>query len=197
MPARDHLRSQIVRFLKVGLPLAALALMSTVFLLAKAPVTDGEIPYADIAEIAQEPRVSGAQVTGVASDGSVIEINADKAQPEGRVIRIEGLSADIQSVEGTEIRLRAGEGEIDNDDQIARLFGLARIETSNGYEMETSGLTANLDTGRIESDGALEIQSPFGELTAGRLVIETDGPDGQRMLFEDGVHLLYHPQQRD
>lgn len=197
MAARDTVRSQIVTFLKVGLPLAALALMSTVFLLARAPIKDGDIPYAEIVEIAREPRVSGAQVSGVAKDGTVIELTADRAQPDGNIIRIEGLFADIDAADGTVIDIRAGQGEIDNDTQIARLFGLARLDTSSGYEMETSGLTANLETGRIESEGALEVVAPYGNLTAGRLVIEADAETGQRMLFDGGVRLLYQPQRED
>lgn len=197
MATRDAFRSQLVNFLKIALPLAALALMSTVFLIARAPVTDGDIPYAEIAEIAREPRVSGAQVSGMASDGSVIEIHANKAQPDGSMIRIEGLAADLNATDGTLVTLRSGTGTIDSATNIAQLAGLTRVETSNGYEMETAGLSADLGTGRIESDGALEVQAPYGQLTAGSLVIESDPETGQRMLFEGGVRLLYQPQQRD
>jgi lipopolysaccharide export system protein LptC len=46
------------------------------------------------------------------------------------------------------------------------------------------------------SEGALEVQAPFGALTAGNLVIETpEGTDEQVMLFQNGVRLVYTPQQ--
>lgn len=197
MQGMDGLRSQTIGILKVALPLAALGLLSTIFLIARAPVKDGSIPYAEINEIAREPRVSGAQISGVAADGSVIELNAAIARPEGSLIHIETLSADIETAEGVSIAIRAGTGEVDNETQIARLSGLARVETSNGYTMETAGVTADMASGRITSDGALEVHTPFGEMTAGQLIIEmgTDGA-GQRMLFQDGVRLIYHPQQR-
>jgi lipopolysaccharide export system protein LptC len=192
----DNLYSQFVGFLKITLPLAALALMSTVFLFARAPTQDSAVPYAEIKEIAREPRLSGAQVSGVADDGSVIQLTAETARPLGNVLLVETMFASIDAVDGIHIDIRAGQGEINNATRIARLTGLARIETSNGYEMETAGITANLTTGQITSDGALEIQAPFGSLTAGQMIIETpEGMDGQVMLFQNGVRLVYTPQQ--
>lgn len=196
MLSDDNLYSQFVGLLKVSLPLAALALMSTVFLFARAPTQDTAIPYAEIEEIAREPRLSGAQVSGVADDGSVIELTAQTARPNGDVLLVETMSVSIDAVDGIHIDIRAGQGEINNATRIARLTGMARIQTSNGYEMETAGLTANLTTGRIISDGALEVQAPYGSLTAGQMTIETpEGGDGQVMLFQNGVRLVYTPQQ--
>ena len=192
----DNLYSKFVGFLKITLPLAALALMSTVFLFARAPSQDSAVPYAKIEEIAREPRLSGAQVSGVADDGSVIQLTAETARPLGDVLLVETMFASIDVVNGIHIDIRAGRGEINNATRIARLTGLARIETSNGYEMETAGITANLTTGQITSDGALEIQAPFGSLTAGQMIIETpEGMGGQVMLFQNGVRLVYTPQQ--
>jgi lipopolysaccharide export system protein LptC len=192
----DNLYSKFVGFLKITLPLAALALMLTVFLFARAPTQDSAVPYAEIEEIAREPRLSGAQFSGVADDGSVIQLTAETARPLGDVLLVETMFASIDAVNGTHIDIRAGQGEINNATRIARLTGLARIETSNGYEMETAGITANLTTGQITSNGALEIQVPFGSLTAGQMIIETpEGMGSQVMLFQNGVRLVYTPQQ--
>jgi lipopolysaccharide export system protein LptC len=188
--------SQFVGFLKVTLPLAALILMSTVFLVARAPSPETTIPYAEIQEIAREPGLSGAQFSGVADDGSVISLTARNTRPVGDIITADTLLAGIDTVDGTRIDISAGTGEINNSAQTARLTGLARMVTSNGYEMETAGFIANFSTGRIVSEGALEVQAPFGALTAGNLVIETpEGTDEQVMLFQNGVRLVYTPQQ--
>jgi lipopolysaccharide export system protein LptC len=196
MLGEDNLYSQFVGFLKITLPLAALALMSTVFLFARAPSQDSAVPYAEIEEIAREPRLSGAQVSGVADDGSVIQLTAETARPLGDVLLVETIFASIDAVDGIHIDIRAGRGEINNATRIASLTGLTRVETSNGYEMETAGITANLTTGQIISDGALEVQAPFGSLTAGQMIIETpEGMGGQVILFQNGVRLVYTPQQ--
>ena len=192
----ENFYSQFVGFLKVTLPLAALILMSTVFLFARAPSPETTIPYAEIQEIAREPGLSGAQFSGVADDGSVISLTARNTRPVGDIITADTLLAGIDTVDGTRIDISAGTGEINNSAQTARLTGLARMVTSNGYEMETAGFTANFSTGRIVSEGALEVQAPFGALTAGNLVIETpEGTDEKVMLFQNGVRLVYTPQQ--
>jgi lipopolysaccharide export system protein LptC len=192
----ENFYSQFVGFLKVTLPLAALILMSTVFLFARAPSPETTIPYAEIQEIAREPGLSGAQFSGVADDGSVISLTVRNTRPVGDIITADTLLAGIDTVDGTRIDISAGTGEINNSAQTARLTGLARMVTSNGYEMETAGFIANFSTGRIVSEGALEVQAPFGALTAGNLVIETpEGTDEQVMLFQNGVRLVYTPQQ--
>lgn len=196
MTQDTNLYSQFVGFLKIILPLAALALMSTVFLFARAPSLENAIPYAEIEALAQEPRLSGAQLSGITEDGSVIELTARTTRPTGNVISAETLAAGIDTADGVRIDIRAGRGEIDNTARVARLTGLAHMQTSNGFEMEAAGFAADLDTGRITSEGALEVQAPFGSLTAGQLVIETpEGAESQVMLFQNGVRLVYTPQQ--
>lgn len=196
MTHNDNLYSRFVGFLKITLPLAALALMSTVFLFARAPTQDSQIPYAEIEALAQEPRLSGAQFSGVTDDGSVIELSARSTQPNGEIIAAQNLAVGIDAANGTRIDISAGGGEIDNAAGLARLTGLAHLQTSNGYEMEAAGFETEMATGRITSDGALEVLAPFGSLTAGQLIIETpEGANGQVMLFQNGVRLIYTPQQ--
>lgn len=192
----DTFHTRFVNFLKITLPLAALALMATVFLIARAPSEETVIPYAELEDIAQDPGLTGAQFSGVADDGSVIELTARTTRPAGDLITAQSLAIGIDRPDGIRIDIIAGTGTVDTVNQTAALTGLARLVTSNGYEMETSGIIADMGTGRIASDGALEVQAPFGALTAGNLVIETpEGGSGQVMLFQNGVRLVYTPQQ--
>mgnify|MGYP001800275233 FL=1 len=78
---------------------------------------------------------------------------------------------------GSSLEVTATTGEIDGRAQIARLTGLARLQTSSGFEMEANGLTASLKTGIVTSDGLLEIRAPFGELTAGQVTFEVSAAD--------------------
>ena len=170
--------------------------MSTVFLFARAPSQESAIPYAELEEIAQESRLTGAHLSGVAQDGSVIEINARSASPQNDIISVETMTALIESRDGTRTNISAGAGEIDNAARTATLTGLARIQTSNGFNMETAGVTTDLNSGRIITNGPLEVQAPFGLLTAGQLIIETpDNATGQVMIFQNGVRLIYDPKQ--
>ena len=196
---RDNIYSQFVAWSKILLPLAALALLSTLFLFSRSPIPDEDsIPFADIEQIARDQRISSPRFAGVATDGSIVTVTADSARPgspDGG-LDITRPEARIETTAGTTVLLRAGSGTIDPSGRDARLSGLAQIETSTGYQMETTGLTADLEQGRVESDGPLEARAPYGELTAGKLIIETpEGADSQLILFNEGVRLVYRPQQ--
>jgi len=197
MTDADNFHSQLVGWAKIVLPLCALALLSTLFLFARGTTDPSDFALGEVAEIAQEQRVSALRFSGVTLDGSVIVIAAKSARPDSNrddTITIDDMRLRLDGADGTTIEVTAIQGEVDSASQEARLLGLARLETSNGYAMETNGLTAELETGRIMSDGTVEIRAPFGELTAGQITIETSSEaTGQQMLFTQGVRLLYYP----
>ncbi len=199
MAGSDNLYSQFVNWSKILLPLAALGLLSTLFLFAKRPNTGDSIPYAEIQEIARDPRLTHPQFSGMATDGSVISIAAESAVPDSAIpalTTINKLSARIDAVDGSHIEISAGMGTIDTATRTATMTELTRLQSSTGYVMETTGLTADLDAGRIESTGPLEVRAPYGQLTAGHLLIETPaGATSQQMVFNKGVRLIYQPQQ--
>lgn len=194
----DNLHTQLVGWIKIILPLAALALLSTLFLFARAPGDAPAIPFAEIAELARDQRITSPQFSGMTEDGSMILIAAKNARPDAdqpRTMRVEALSLRLDAADGSSLDITSGISLIDGAAQTARLEGLARLKTSTGYVMETTGLLADLNTGVITSEGALEIQAPYGQITAGRIriALSQDGT-GQQMLFTDGVRLLYNPQ---
>jgi lipopolysaccharide export system protein LptC len=197
MASADNFHSQLVGWSKIILPLCGLAILSTLFLFARSSGDTGEIPFAEIESLAREQKITAPQFSGVAKDGSIIAVGATSAQPKSgnlTALTASDLTLNIDAADGSQLRVTATEGEIDSDAKIARLNGLARLETSNGYTMETNGLVADLDAGTVTVDSALEVRAPFGAITAGRVTFQTDAGDlGQQMRFTDGVRLVYTP----
>lgn len=197
MVASNNLYSRFVTGLKIVLPLAALALLSTMFLLARDPAESPTIPYSELRDIARDPRITEPYFAGIADDGSVISIAAEEVRPARD--RPDGFSiahirAEIEATDGTRIEIEAGEGHVDSRAKIATLGGRARLTTSSGYVIQTDGLTANLGSGRIESTGPISIEAPYGEIAARSLVIRiSEYGTGQQMVFNGGVRLLYTP----
>lgn len=198
MAAADNLHSQIVGWAKIILPLCALALLSTLFLFARSTTEPSEIALAEVEAIAREQRVSAPEFSGVTDDGAIIVISAKTARPDTTqpdIVSIDEMRMRMDNANGSHIEIMATTGEVDGRTRVARFLGLARLETSDGYEMETNKLIAQLDTGVVTSDGLLEIRAPFGQLTAGKVtfLVASEGT-AQEMLFTDGVRLLYTPQ---
>ena len=199
MGGRDNIYSQIVTLAKITLPIGAIGLLSTLFLFARTPPEPSQIDLTAVAEIAREQRLSAPRFSSVTDDGAVLTISARAARPsvtDPSVVTTDDMRLRMENPDGTSIEVTTTNGELNGSAKIARFLGLARVETSTGYAMETNGITAALDTGVIASDGHLEIHAPFGTLTAGKVTFQMarDGA-GQQMLFTNGVKLIYTPQE--
>lgn len=199
MRSNDNLYSAWVGWAKIILPLCALGLLSTLFLFARGQTETTEIALAEVETIAREQRLSQPRFSGVTDEGAIVSVSARSAQPDSTkvdTIGIDNMVLRMDNPDGSYVEVTATEGELDGRGRIARFLGLARLETSTGFEMETNGLIAALDTGIVESDGLLEIRAPFGELTAGMVTFQVSAENtGQQMLFTNGVKLVYTPQE--
>lgn len=195
MLSADNFYSQLVGWAKIILPLCAIGLLSTLFLFARGTGAPDEVALARIEAIAREQRLTAPEFSGLTDDGATVVISAKTAQPDPTrpdTVSIDDIGLRMNTPEGIQIEVMAVRGEIDGRAQVARFLGLARVATSNGYEMETNGLIADLRSGVVMSDGLLEVRAPFGEISAGNVRFAvTSEALGQQMLFTNGVRLLY------
>lgn len=201
MAASDNLHSRVVGWVKVLMPLAALVLLSTLFLFARNRGDSESIPYAEIDALAREQMITNPSFSGVSDTGAVIQIGADAARPDPAMptrVTVDAPRLTLDAADGTSLRVMAGAGALDSDANTAQLTGLARLVTSNGYTMESSGLDADLATGTITSHGQMAVQTPFGQLTAGQVeILWAESGEGQQLQFTQGVKLVYEPPQTD
>ncbi|WP_407493969.1 LPS export ABC transporter periplasmic protein LptC [Pseudooceanicola sp. MF1-13] len=200
MARADDGYTRLVGWLKILLPLAALGLLSTVFLFSESNEATLEIPYSAI-ELDQDglvERIVEPSFAGATDDGDLVSFVAASARPEG-----EGLGRIAASEFRGKLDLRAGStitfdadtAIVDQPDGTARLQGNVVIVSSQGYRAETSALTADLRETMLESDDTITGQTPFGDFTAGRMVITGDAQgDHLQLVFTDGVNLVYQPK---
>ncbi|MCT4554901.1 MAG: LPS export ABC transporter periplasmic protein LptC [Pelagimonas sp.] len=192
------LYSQVVAWLKILLPLAALAMLSTLFLLSRsrAPVMD--VPFAEVlqqGETAQE-QVGAPYFAGTTARGEMLTMTARTARPEADgVIRAEELEAQLRLLGGGQIRLDAARAMLRDGSQQVHLQDGVRIESTTGYVLQTDGLVSALDQVAVESAGPVTGTGPVGRLEAGKLKIAPIGETGDvHLLFTDGVKLVYDPK---
>lgn len=202
MPSRDNSYSRLVALAKIVLPLAALGLLSTLFLLSRGVDTTGSLPYTrvDIEQRAREQGVSRPTYAGVTDDGTAISVSAAKARPtpgDPDRIEAEALSTRMDFADGSHAEIVAPRGAIDPGADRAEMGGGVAITTSDGYRVETLALIAALGRTEIVAETALTATGPFGQLEAGRMRVtaDPDGP-GYLVVFKGGVKLLYDPQNK-
>ena len=188
-------RSRVVAWAKVLLPLGALGLLSTVFLLAREPAGVIDIPYAELEQIAQEPRIDRPRLSGVAPDGTTVALSADRVSflaDRAESFTLTNPRLETEGEDSGATMLEAASGEVDGAERRLHLAGGVRIESSAGYRMETPELSADLATGTLVA-GPVEGTAPLGSITAGGLRLTQGEGQGARLVFNEGVRVLYLP----
>ena len=76
--ARADTHTRVVGWLKVALPLMALAVLSTLFLVADQIDPEDALPYAevDVEDLAREPRMTMPSYAGITTDGAALSLTA-------------------------------------------------------------------------------------------------------------------------
>ena len=188
-------RTRIVRLLRVVLPLAALALLSMLFLLARSPDADLAIPYAQgrFEELSRAQGIGAPEFTTVTDDGATVTLRAARAVPgQGEEGTARDLTMDWRSREGLLMVVTAPQGRMQEGQRLT-LEGGARVELSTGWVLTAPQLQADVPGGVLTAPRSVEVAAPFGQLEADAMRL---GPDagGARVLELNGnVRLLYRP----
>ncbi|WP_347311796.1 hypothetical protein [Defluviimonas sp. SAOS-178_SWC] len=203
MVVRDNVHSRVVFWLKIIMPLLALAILSTLFLFSRRIDTDQALPYAevDVEELARDQRLTAPEYSGVTVDGAALMIQAHTARPgtDTGAATADNLVAVYEAPGGLRIDLSAAEGRIDEGAGRMSLTGDVRIVTSSGYRMATPGLDSALDRTELHSNGAVRAEAPYGTIDAGNMEIRHEDAEipGYVLLFNEGVKLIYQPAEKD
>lgn len=201
MITADNAYSRFIFWMKVLLPLAALAILSTLFLVAETLDPDKAIPYADVdvEKLVLEQGITNPAFGGVTNSGARISMAAISVRPADSSQQTfvgEELIARVELPKGTRIDIASPNGVIDSKRREAILDGGARLVTSQGYTIETERLTTRYDIVMAETAGAVFATGPGGQITAGRMTLEREPKSGgYQIVFQDGVRLIYKPQR--
>ncbi|MBE3638947.1 hypothetical protein [Mangrovicoccus algicola] len=197
----DNAYSRAIAIVKLVLPLVALGLLSTLFLLSRGGQQGEPLPWteAEMGELAREERLGSPTYATLTEDGAELRLQADKVTPdpdrEG-VAHGRQLRARLARPDGTILDLEAPEGRLDQGDRSAVLEGGVRITASEGYVATMPGVRLRTNLTHMQSLGPVEADGPAGRIEAGGLTVtaEKGGGRGTVALFTDGVHLIYRPQ---
>jgi lipopolysaccharide export system protein LptC len=187
--------STLVTWVKVALPLIALALLSTLFLFSRTPDPEAALPFAevDIEELVREQRLSQPRFAGTMEDGREVTLVAATAAPapaNPNLIQLTEVETRITLSAADRLLLTAREGEIDLAAQHVALQHGVSADTTSGLSLASDRVTVAMDSLRLASPGPIELRGDGVTLTAGAM--EMTGPEGEAFLsFTGGVRLLY------
>lgn len=201
MPSYNNSYSRMVAWLKVLLPLIALGLLSTIFLISKSIDPTKSLSYAriDLDAIMREEKIAEPTFSSVTRDGAAITFSAKSAIPEGEnTFSAQEMKARIETPDGANVKIDAQHALINGAENLIDLSGGVTLLTSTNYTIHTDALTASIDATDIRSTTPVSAEGPFGTLTAGQARISQQGrQSGSYLLvFQDGVKLIYHPPEK-
>ena len=170
--------SRLVLWLKVALPLLALAILSTLFFVAETLDPDAAIPFAeiDVARALREQGITEPSFGGVTSSGVAISLSAQSIRPvAGQSERFDGqaLNAALDLPSGARIDITSPMGSIDTARKEAILQGGAVLQSSVGYTIKAPEITALMEEGQVSALNTVEATGPAGTLTAQETVSYT------------------------
>ena len=194
--------TRLISWLKVLFPLAALGLLSTLFLLSRAIDPGQAIPFAEkeVQDRLRDQQITGPFFTGATSEGDELSFYADVlTRPAGQtgMNHDEHLRATINTPEGSTFRLQSDLADFDIAEDVADLLGKVILTTSTGYRLQSEKITSELSGLNIQSPGAVHGTTPGGTLEAGAMSItQTDEQTAPQLVFTNRVKLIYKPKSK-
>jgi len=203
MAMRVDSYSRMIAWLKVILPLAALGLLSTLFLLSRSVNPTSTIPFADteVEERMRTQQITAPVFAGTTDEGDQIRVTASVVRPgvgEAGRPEAEDLSAQIDLTKGGRINLSAKKGELNTNNNLVIFRGEVVVENSEGYEVRTEELRSALSRIEAETMGPVTATGPLGDLEAGKMQLLSESEEQNvQMIFTNGVKLIYDPKQTE
>ncbi|MDD7970460.1 hypothetical protein [Roseinatronobacter alkalisoli] len=199
-----NLRYGLALTLRLVLPLGALVLLSTIFLVSRSPDPSQAVALADIDidELTREPRIGTARFAAVTAQNAAITIAARTVRSPANPQPGEPVTLLLDYPEGSalftgdrQVDFRADHGVFDQMADTLTMTGSVRMHDASGYEIGMARLQAQLDRSQLAGTGGISGHGPAGEISAQSLTITPlSGTDGGYMLdFRGDVRLLYTP----
>lgn len=201
MLGADNFHSRLVAWMKIILPLLALGLLSTLFLISRTvdPTKNIPITNIDLEQRADDLGATNPSFAGVTNRGDQISVRANQAKPDANDpehLMAQTVVARLRLTSGTVIDITSDRAEMNQGTLTANLEGAVHVVTTNGYDLTTERLNTRLDRLFAETPGPVQGTAPVGTIEAGRMLLQTNDDSGAaHLLFTDGVKLLYTPQK--
>lgn len=198
--AQGEFHTRFVGWMKIILPVIALGLLSTLFLLSRTvdPTQDIPVTEVDLEQRAQDQGASNPSFSGVTAGGEQVMFEAAMVRPDLAVdgqLLADRPNAKITLSGGTVLTATAASGRTSDNMMKAELLGDVEIITSQGYQLNSALLMAEFEPLLVESPGPVTGKGPPGTLEAGRMRLISSEEEGRtHLLFTEGVKLVYMPR---
>lgn len=196
-PVDDY--SRVIAWLKVMLPLAALGILSTLFLFSNRTETNATIPFAapDIRSRIDSQQITAPFFSGTTPRGDRIVLRIGRITSEpgtARRSQAEDVAAQIDLVGGNRVDVFAAQAQVDIGAARAVLSGAVRVRDARGIDLVSERVEIVMDGLELYAPQRIEGQALSGTFSAGSMRLTGDARP--HLLFENGVRFLYSPKEQ-
>jgi lipopolysaccharide export system protein LptC len=200
MPSGPGLYSRAVGILKVGLPLVALGMLASLFLVQTDDRLSGNLVFSpgDVEALGSGLRITNPTFTGTTRGEDRFRFTAVLVVPDAAPptrAQITTLAGELALRNGPVIDVESATGDLDLPTQRLDLAGEVRVDTSDGYRIRAERMTLDLRAGSLVASQAVTSTGPMGRIDSGSLRVAPAAESGEarHFSFGDGVRLLYQP----
>jgi len=193
--------SRAVVWMKVLLPLGAVALVALIFFTGRDRTAVADLEAASTAAaLGAGMRLESPRFAGATETGEPFVIAAGSALPDGATpnrVDLEEPTGEIWLGDGRRLAVRARSGAILREDEILYLDGRVVLETSDGYRATTDSVEIELDSRSAKAPGRISADGPRGGIDADALTVTSVGGDGNALVFrfEGNVRVRFQPAE--
>ncbi len=190
--------SRMVAWLKILLPLIALAVLGTVFLFNSQDRFEAGFTFstADIATLESGSFISQPRIEGMTRNGEPFYLNAARIAPEDgdmNLVVVSALAGEFRFPSGGWVKIRAETALMDVAAQTVRLDSGGEIDSSDGTVARVDRLLVRLDSGEISGSGILA-NGPLGRISADDFRFRAGEGENRVLWFENNVRMRYDLQ---
>ncbi len=194
--ARGHgTYSRMVTWLKILLPLLALGVLGTVFLINSDEGFEVGFSFspADLDTLESGSFLNRPQIDGVTDKGEPFHLVAEKITPVGgdqNLVLVTALSGRFTFNSGDWVKLEAPGARLDIAAQTLLLEKGGTLETSDGNFATVRRLEAWLSSGEMRGNGIVA-NGPLGQISAEQFRIAAAEGENRVLWFENRVKMVY------
>jgi lipopolysaccharide export system protein LptC len=203
MSHQGLLYSRIVRVLKIFLPLIAIVMLSSIFLLSRGNKSTNAIPFAtfELEQRIKDQQVSKPIYTGTNEAGDDVRISAQTLKQDETlddVAHLDAVNVLITSDAKPDVTLTSDNGTVFRNQGKVHLLGSVFVANTDGYQM-TSPEAWIYDRGvKIVAHGPVNGLGPATKLQAGHMEMNRQTKGGPMQIhFTGGVSVVYDPKKRE
>ena len=197
---RVRLYSRLVTWMKITLPLLALAGIAVFYISTRHTGELDEIFSAqDLATLGAGLKLESPSFAGITRRGERYAISAEWAVPDSAVptyVELERPKGEIELQGRGWVTVTATTGRLHRGEKVLVLKDEVILRTEDGYHLTTDQLHFALGTQVTYAPGAISGTGPNGQIEAGSMRLVPADPDtgtGTQIWFENRVRLVLSP----